>query len=126
MSFVSRTEHNTSVVVLVLVAIILYLLSKANLLHESVTSGIVTPQGTVTPDPVTGAPRFSPSNPATLPANYPVNVVAPIDGLGNITTNPADPRKATCPAGYQLWQNADSGAYWCILSHLSDGSQGPV
>ena len=113
------SESKTGLVIAALVAFVLYLLTRAGFLHENVSATVgVSSQGTV--------PQFSPSVPSSIPANWPSMVVAPINALGNITTNISDPNKASCPVGYQLWRNSESGAFWCILSHLSDGSQGPV
>lgn len=92
-----------------------YLLKNAkSLLHEQVTSSIITPQGTITPDPLTGAPRFDSTIAATIPANFD-SAVAPIAPNGVVTPYPNDPTGATCPAGHLLWKDEATGAYWCLL-----------
>lgn len=111
-------ERTLGIVLATAVAALLYMLTRSGLLHESVSAAIdptlLTPQGTVTPDPVTGRPRFDSRVPRTVPANY-ASKIAPIDSLGVITSTPYNPSKATCPAGYQLFNDAADGTYWCIL-----------
>jgi len=113
-------ESKTGLIIAALVAFVLYLLTKGGLLHESVSAGIITPQGTVIPDPATGYPQFDASNPLTLPANF-SSATPPIDSTnGAITTAPRDPKRATCPVGYSLWHDANGGpgGYWCILNSV--------
>lgn len=111
-------ERTLGIILAAGVAALLYMLSRSGLLHESVSAAIdpslLTPQGTVTPDPLTGRPRYDSRVPRTLPANIGTKI-APIDSLGVITSTPYIPAKATCPAGYQLWNDAADGTYWCIL-----------
>lgn len=94
---------------------LLWLLNRKGLLHESVTAKIITSQGTVLSDPVTGAPQFDHTVPSTVPPNEEF-AIAPIDGDGTVTFNIRQPRKASCPSGYQLWKDAASGRYECIPS----------
>jgi hypothetical protein len=95
-------------------AILLWLLTRGkSILHESVQSAILTPQGTVTPDPVTGAPQFDPR--IDVPANEEY-AIAPICGPGPATFNPVNPKACSCPSGYVLWKNVGSGGYECIPS----------
>jgi hypothetical protein len=77
-------------------------------LHGSSTIGFI--QG----DPLTGAPQFDSANSATLPACY-SNGVLPLGSPNEGPTGfPANPLLATCPAGYQLWKDQNSGAYVCL------------
>lgn len=95
-------------------AFLLWLLSKKGLLHESVTSQIVTGQGTITSDPATGAPNFSTADTRTYnPAQY-AAAIPPISGPGPATQYPSNPQAASCPEGYQLWHNVDDNSYWCM------------
>lgn len=96
-------------------ALLLYYLSKNGLLHQSVTSSILTSDGTSTvPDPITGAPQFDMGNSATVPKGF-ESAVPPIDAsTGIATTSPADPTRCSCPQGYSLWHNANPDTYWCI------------
>jgi hypothetical protein len=103
-----------------LAALILYLLNRNGLLHESVTSTIigglpVTSAGTIQPDPVTGAPMFDQNVGTSIPANE-AFAVPPIDWDGKVTFNPTQPKRATCPTGYTLWKNATDGSYECIAT----------
>lgn len=111
-------ERTLGIVLAVGVAALLYALTKSGLLHESVSAAIdptlLTNAGTVTPDPLTGRPRYDSRVPRTMPANTD-SKVPPIDSLGVITSRPYDAKKATCPAGYTLWNDAADGTYWCIL-----------
>ncbi len=97
-----------------LAAILLWLLNRKGLLHESVVSKIITPQGTVLSDPLTGAPQFDHRIAATIPVNEEF-AIAPIDGNGNVTFELKVPQRASCPQGYRLWHDAASpGRYECI------------
>lgn len=96
-------------------ALLLYYLSKNGLLHQSVTSSILTPDRTSTvPDPLTGAPQFDMGNAFTVPPGF-SSAVPPIDAsTGIATTSPGDPTKCSCPQGYSLWHNVNPDTYWCI------------
>jgi hypothetical protein len=100
-----------------LAVLALYLLNKKGLLHEAVTTTIggvtVTPQNTILPDPVTGAPQFDSTIAATVPEQE-AFAIAPIDSNGNITFTPSNPKGCTCPIGYILWHDAGSGRYECL------------
>lgn len=96
-------------------ALLLYLLSKGNtLLHETVSSSIVTAAGTITSDPLTGAPQFDASDTRTYdPARY-AGAVAPIDTNGRVTQYPSDPVRCTCPQGFEKWKDVVDNSYWCF------------
>jgi hypothetical protein len=65
-------------------------------------------------DSLTGVPQFDSSDSATLPACY-ANGVLPLGSPQEGATGfPANPLMATCPAGYQLWKDKNSGAYVCL------------
>jgi hypothetical protein len=106
-------QHKFGLGMAALAALILYLLQKKGLLHESVSSTILSGSGTVLQDPVTGGPQFDQSIAASIPANE-AFAVKPIAADGTVTWNPSDPRRATCPMGYTLWHNATDGSYECI------------
>lgn len=96
-----------------LAAFLLWLLNRNGLLHEAVTAKIITPQGTVLSDPVTGAPQFDHTIASTIPVNEEF-AIAPIDGNGNVTFDLKVPQRASCPRGYQLWRDVATGRYECI------------
>jgi len=98
-----------------LAALLLWLLNRKGLLHEAVTAKIITPQGTILSDPVTGAPQFDSTVQATVPVNEEF-AVPPIDGDGKVTYAVRIPTKASCPSGYVLWKDAATGHYECIPS----------
>jgi hypothetical protein len=106
-----------------LAAVIIWLLSKKGLLfaHESVGACIagldsktglpcdlVSSQGTITPDPQTGLPRYDTRYPQTVPEQE-AFAIEPIGG-----TTKSDFSRATCPVGYQLWVNEADGRLWCL------------
>jgi hypothetical protein len=109
-----------------LAAWLLYYLNSKGLLHESVSS-IITPQGTIIADPITGAPQYDASNTATIPPGVGLGV-APLDAMGHPTPNPADPTRCSCPSGFTLWHNISPDSYWCIpdAPATSTGSASPV
>ena len=96
-----------------LAALILWLLNRKGLLHESVSARIITPQGTILSDPLTGAPQFDSRVAVTVPANEEF-AIPPIDGNGVVTFDLKIPQRASCPTGYQLWKNVATGSYECI------------
>ena len=100
-----------------LAALILYLLQKKGLLHESVTSTIggvpITSSNTIPPDPATGFPMFDQNVAASIPAGEEFAVM-PIASDGTLTWNPSNPKAASCPMGYRMWKNATDGSYECI------------
>jgi hypothetical protein len=100
-------------------AILLALLHRKGLLHESVSIKVggvpISPQGTIPPDPITGAPQFDSTIPATVPEQE-AFAIPPIDGNGNVTFDVTNPKGASCPIGYQLWKDAASGRYECLPS----------
>lgn len=106
-------EHHLGYALVAVALFILYWLNKNGLLHESVTSSIVTAAGTVTSDPATGFPQFDPNVASTIPANISA-AVAPIDINGVVTNTPADPSKCSCPIGTSQWHNAADNTYWCV------------
>lgn len=82
--------------------------AKASALHGSSQVNFI--QG----DPLTGVPQFDSSDSSTLPPNY-LQGVLPIGSPNEGPTGyPAHPQTATCPAGYMLWKDKNSGAYVCI------------
>jgi hypothetical protein len=91
----------------------LWYLNKKGLLHESVSSSIVTPDGTVLSDPKTGFPQYDSSDPQTFPPNLD-KAVAPINGDGSVSAYPADPTTCSCPIGLSAWHDVKDNAYWCI------------
>jgi hypothetical protein len=108
-----------------LAAVILWLLSKKGLLfgHESVGAcvggldsktglpcDIVSSQGTITPDPQTGLPRYDTRYPQTVPEQE----AFAIEPLGARTKFDLANGRATCPIGYQLWVNEADGRLWCL------------
>lgn len=95
-----------------------YLFNKKGLLHEGVSSSIITAQGTVIPDMVTGFPQYDTRIPATVPEAE-AFALKPLDSLGNATQFPANPMKATCPIGYSKWNNAADGSTWCLPNSAS-------
>jgi hypothetical protein len=95
-------------------AAILYWLSKQGLLHESVTGGIVTPDGTIASQSGTGIPQYDITNPSTFDEAQLNASVPPLDQYGKATQNPSDPTRSTCPIGYTLYHEVTSGAYWCL------------
>lgn len=93
--------------------LVLWLLNKKGLLHESVTAGIITPQGTITSS-VEGYPQFDATNTATYdPQKYALSV-APIDTNGQITNQPRNRTGATCPIGYSKWVDVVDNSIWCM------------
>lgn len=106
-------EHGLGYALIAAALFLLWWLNKNGLLHESVSSKIITPAGTVTSDPATGFPQFDSNVASTIPANW-TDAVAPIDEHGVITLSPSDPAKASCPIGTSPWRNAADGNYWCI------------
>lgn len=95
-------------------ALLAYLLkNSSSLLHESVSSSIVTGAGTVTPDPATGVPQYDTSIASTIPEAE-AFAIKPIASDGTLTQYPANPKGASCPIGYQLWHNAHDNSYWCL------------
>lgn len=106
-------EHHLGYALVAAALFLLWWLNSKGLLHESVSSKIVTSAGTVLSDPVTGGPQFDPSAPSTVPANI-AEAIAPIDGNGVLTNSPADPTKCTCPIGTTLWKNSADSTYWCV------------
>lgn len=112
-----RKQENTGWLILGgLGLLLLWLLSKGNsLLHESVSSSILTPYGTVTSDPVTGAPQYDPSIAASIPQNEEA-AIPPICGPGAATFTPSNPKACSCPQGYTLWKNVRAMIYECIPS----------
>lgn len=96
-----------------LAALLLWLLNRKGLLHEAVSANIITPQGTVLSDPLTGAPQFDHRVASTIPLNEEF-AIAPIDGNGNVTFELKVPQRATCPEGYQMWKDVATGRYECI------------
>jgi hypothetical protein len=108
-----------TILIVAFVLLLVWLLEKgSSFLHESVTSNIVTPQNTITPDPVTGCPRFDSSIPATVPAAYSApgaQIVCPISpASGGANCYPPDPASCSCPMGWTLWNDAHTGAYMCL------------
>lgn len=87
--------------------ILLYLLNKKGLLHESVSSRIVPSQEG------TGYPQFDSRDPSTIPSSI-SNSVYPLDNQGNATPNPKDPTKASCPSGFLLWHDIADDSYVCL------------
>ncbi len=92
---------------------IFYFLNKKGLLHESVSSAIITAQGTVIPDITTGFPQYDTRTPSTVPLTEQF-ALKPLDSFGNATEFPKDPTRATCPIGYSKWHNAADGSTWCL------------
>lgn len=104
-----RKQQETTGYILLAIfgGLLLWLLTKGkNFLHESVTTKFLTP------DPVTGAPMFDPRQGDVPPGEE--FAIAPICGPGPATFMPTNPKACTCPTGYQLWKNAQSGGYECI------------
>lgn len=98
-----------------LLALLYYLLQKGgSFLHESVSSSILSSSGTVLPNAL-GIAQYDPRVPASVPPGA-ANPLIPLAADGTQTWNPADPTKATCPAGYLLWYNNQDGTYQCLPS----------
>lgn len=106
-------EQQTGLFIVGGAALLLYFLSKAGLLHESVSSAIVSPENTVLSDPKTGFPQYDPRIPATIPAGEDF-ALRPISADGQVTEHPADPTTCTCPQGYSPYHNVQDDSYWCI------------
>lgn len=106
-------EHGLGYGLVAIALFLLWWLNKNGLLHETVSSRIVTSSGTVVADPLTGFPQFDTNVPSTVPANI-AEAVAPIDEHGVITNSPANPTKCSCPLGTSQWRNAADSTYWCV------------
>ena len=106
-------EHHLGYALVAAALFILWWLNKQGLLHESVSSSIVTAAGTVTSDPLTGFPQYDPRVPATIPTNID-KAVFPIAADGTISPNPSDPTRCSCPTGTTPWHNAADDSYWCV------------
>jgi len=120
---------------LVLVAIALalfYLLNRKGLLHEGVMSKLgvatpldITPEGTITPDPSTGYPRYDTRVPSTVPMSE-AFAIKPLDIYGTATEHPSDELRCTCPIGFDKWKNVADNSIWCLPSPGSGSSSIPV
>ena len=108
-----KREHVFGLGLAILAAFILYLLSKSGLLHESVTSAIITPQSTVTSDPQTGYPQYDTRVGSTIPEQE-AFAEPPLDTNGMATQFPKDILNCTCPIGYRKWRNVADGGIWCL------------
>jgi hypothetical protein len=106
-------EHHLGYALVAIALFILWWLNKQGLLHESVSSSIVSAAGTVVADPVTGFPQFDPRVPSTVPTNI-ADAVAPIDVHGTITNSPANPALSSCPIGTSHYHNVADDTYWCV------------
>jgi len=95
-----------------------WLLSKGKNLfvHESVTVTL--------PDPVTGAPTYDSSLVQSIPQGQPVEPLGtPQEGA---TNHPANPAGATCPLGYTLWYDSNTGNYWCFPPQEQANPRQPI
>src|SRR5947209_5452613 len=104
-----KRESIFGLVIAGLAGLILWLLNRKGLLHESVSSKLggvtVTTGNTITPDPATGFPQYDTSQPSTVPAAEafavkPIDISGPAGPGGNVTQFPTNPLTATCPVGY--------------------------
>ena len=88
-------------------ALLFWLLHKNGLLHERVTSRIVTGAGTVASDSVTGAPQFDLNDARTYDAaKFQQAVLSPCaPHCGSL---------ADCPVGWELWFEISQGKYYCF------------
>ena len=104
-------EQKFGVGLLALILFLLWWLSKKGLLHESVTSRVLTGSATAAlTDPVTGAHAFDANS---VPDNEEA-AFAPLSDNGVATFHPANPKTASCPIGSTLWKNNITGGYECI------------
>lgn len=114
-----RTYHATNTDILgwglvIIALLLLYFLNKKGLLHESVSTNILTPDGTTTQDPVTGYPQYDTNVAQTVPSQI-AQAVAPIyTPTGEITSHPPDPTQISCPIGTSPWHNVTDDSYWCL------------
>lgn len=108
-------EHAGLWIIGIFIALLAWLLrSQSNpILHESVTSSILTPDATTVPDPATGCPQFDTRIVATIPNNQ-GNAFAPIGADGVVSYSPTLP--PSCPINSVLWHNVADGSYQCIPS----------
>lgn len=98
-----RHEHYFGLVLAAIALLLLWLMNKAGVLHETVSSRLIPS------DPLTGAPQFDSGDTSTFDVNaYAASVPPPVGWI------PGDPRVAPCPAGYQLWHDSSSGGYYCF------------
>ncbi len=95
----------------ILAALILWLLNRAGLLHETVSATVIT-GGIVSFDPATGLPRYDTRFPQTVPKQE-AQAIRPIQSDGRVSEF-GNAATASCPIGYQLWINAANGGSWCL------------
>ena len=103
----SKAQENTGWLFLaVFGALLLWLLTKGQqVLHASATT-------LIQPDPATGAPQFNSNDPTTYDPNQYAASIKPIcQGGGPLSSSPST---CSCPEGYTLWHDTNSGNYFCF------------
>jgi len=111
----SRKKHESTfgIILAAIAILLLWLMNKGGLLHESVSAKIITPEGTITSSPE-GYPMFDPSDPRTIEPSQFAASVAPLDNRGVAGHFPSDRVNCTCPIGWDKWVNARDNAIWCV------------
>lgn len=82
---------------------------------ESVSSKILTPQGTVVAQTGTGFPQFDVTVPSTIPAGYD-DGQAPLWTNGVMSTKAQAGASATAPVGFNIWHEVSADEYFAIPS----------
>jgi len=120
-----KRESIFGIILAAIALALFYLFNKKGLLHESVSSKIITGAGTVVSAASTGFPQYDTRVPATVPETE-AFAIAPIDSHGNVTQFPADPLSSTCPVGYSKWHNIADGSTWCLPNTGTGGASGAL
>jgi hypothetical protein len=104
----SKAQENAGwIFTAIFAAILLWLLTKGqSVLHGSATVTFLQP------DPATGAPVFNSNDPTTYDVNAFAKSVKAVCNTG--LTGAIDPTSCSCPSGYTMWYDSNSGNYFCF------------